>query len=82
MKESFWVIIWLNVGSISNKSRIKAFSVLILFSLTLNHRTLLYKFWKKDRYFHCTGLLHSSKLVHLDAKELNDFISRIQKQQE
>ena len=36
---------------------------------TLTHRTLFQKFWKKDRYFRCIGLLRSSKLVHLDAKK-------------
>ena len=35
------------------------------------------KFLKKHRQFCCTGFLHSSKLVHLDGKNLTCFIQNL-----
>ena len=39
--------------------------------------TLSFKFLKKRRRFRCTCLLHSSKLVHIDGKNLSGFIQNL-----
>ena len=44
--------------------------------LTLRARTV-FKFLKRCSQFRCTGLLHSSKLVHLDSKNLTCFIQNL-----
>ena len=36
-----------------------------------------FKFLKNCQQFHCTGLLHSSKLVHVDAKNVTLFTQKL-----
>ena len=42
--------------------------------LTLRAHTVFFYFLKKRGQFRCTGLLRSSKLVHLDGKILAGFL--------
>ena len=52
---------------------VKAFLEVTLVSLIPRARSVFKFFLKKRRQFRCTRLLHSSKLVHLDGKNLACF---------
>ena len=54
-----------------------AFLEITLVLLTLRVRTVFFEFFKKHSQIRCTGLLQSSKLVHLDGKNLTCFIQNL-----
>ena len=54
----------------------KAFLEVSLVSLTIKVRTV-FEISEKTRQFHCTGLLHCVKLVHLEGKNLICFFKNL-----